>query len=194
MSANFIDVRFPPRISLGAEGGDEFNTDIVVIASGFETRNQNWEKALRRYDVAHAARREEDWKQLRAFFLAMRGRACSFRFKDWTDYVCESGDGTFIDADGSPSAKQMVKTYTFQAQTYQKIITKPINGKVTVVGGGSVDYSTGIVAGSPTSWYGEFDLHCRFDTDRMVSLTIDRSPDGELLVGWQSIPIVEVRE
>lgn len=194
MSVNFIDIRFPPKISLGAEGGDEFNTDIVIVASGFETRNQNWEKALRRYDVAHAARREEDWRLLRAFFLAVRGRACSFRFKDWTDYECAVGEGTFIDADGSPTGKQMVKTYTFQGQTYQKVITKPINGKVTVTGGGTVDYSSGIVLGNPTAWYGEFDLHCRFDTDRMVSLTIDRSTDGELLVGWQSIPIVEVRE
>ena len=194
MSANFIDIRFPPRISLGAEGGDEFSTDIIVVESGFETRNQNWQKALRRYEVAHAARREEDWRQLRAFFLAVRGRACSFRFKDWTDYICEVGEGDFIDADGSPSSKQMVKTYTFQGQTYQKVVTKPISGKVTVVGGGTVDYSTGIVEGAPSSWYGEFDLHCRFDTDRMVSLTIDKANDGELLVGWQSIPIVEVRE
>ena len=42
MSANFLDVRFPPLISFGAEGGAEFLTDIVVTASGFETRNQNW--------------------------------------------------------------------------------------------------------------------------------------------------------
>lgn len=196
MSANFLDIRFPPLISLGAEGGAEFLTDIVITSSGQEVRNQNWERQRMRFDVAHAARREGDWRKLQAFFLVCAGRAKTFRFKDWTDYVCVSGDGIFQDADsGSPLGKQMYKRYTFGGQTYYRKITKPVSGKVTVTGGGSLDYSTGIVSGgSPTAWYGEFDIHARFDTDAMRSETITRTGDGELLVGWQAIPIVEVDE
>ncbi len=193
MSANFLDIQFPPLISFGAEGGAEFLTDIVITASGFETRNQNWSQQRMRYDVAHAARREEAWRKLQAFFLVVKGRAHSFRFKDWTDYTCASGSGVFQDADsGSPLGKQMYKVYTFAGQTYYRKITKPISGKVTTDAVG-LDYTTGIAA-SGTTWYGEFDVHARFDTDAMRSETLNRTPDGELLVGWQSIPLVEVRE
>lgn len=196
MSANFLDVRFPPLISFGAEGGAEFLTDIVVTASGFETRNQNWSQQRMRYDVAHAARREAAWRKLQAFFLVCNGRANSFRFKDWTDYVCAAGDGIFQDADsGSPTGQQMYKVYTFGGQTYYRKITKPVSGTISITGGGTLDYSSGIVdGGTPTAWSGEFDVHARFDTDAMRSETITRTPDGELIVGWRSIPIIEVRE
>lgn len=197
MSANFIDVRFPPRISFGAEGGAEFQTDIVITASGRETRNQNWSRQRMRYDVAHAARREAQWRELQAFFLLMAGRAHSFRFKDWTDYECAAGDGVFLDTDeeyGSPTGKQMYKVYRFAAQTYYRKITKPVSGSITLTGGGTINYSSGIVeSGNPTAWYGEFDVHARFDTDEMRSETITRSGD-ELLVGWSAIPIIEVYE
>ena len=59
MSANYLDIRFPPLISLGAEGGAAFSTDIVIVASGAEARNQNWARQRMTYDVAHAARRVE---------------------------------------------------------------------------------------------------------------------------------------
>lgn len=197
MSVNFIDVQFPPLISLGAEGGAEFQTDIVITASGRETRNQNWSRQRMRYDVAHAARREAQWRQLQAFFLLMAGRAHTFRFKDWTDYECGAGDGVFLDTDddyGSPTAKQMYKVYRFAGQTYYRKITKPRSGTITLSGGGSIDYSAGVVTGgAPTAWYGEFDVHARFDTDEMRSETITKSGD-EFIIGWRSIPIIEVTE
>lgn len=195
MSANYLNMRFPVDISLGAEGGAEFLTDIVIVASGAEARNQNWTQPRHKYDVAHAARREEKWRRLQAFFLAAQGRACSWRYKDWTDFECEPGDGVFYPATvGSPTGQQMYKKYTFAGQTFYRKITKPVSGKITVTGGGAIDYDAGIVAGSPSAWYGEFDVHARFDTDYMQSETIVRQTDGELIVGWRSIPIVEVRE
>lgn len=196
MSANFLDIRFPPRISFGAEGGARFLTDIVITASGQETRNQNWSRQRMSFEVAHAARLETDWRMLQAFFLNCAGRAHSFRFKDWTDYICESGDGIFQDADGgSPLGKQMYKRYVFGSQIYYRKITKPVSGAITITGGGTLDYSTGIVdGGTPSAWYGEFDVHARFDTDAMRSETINKTADGELLVGWASIPIIEVDE
>lgn len=194
MSSDFLDIRFPERISFGAIGGPEFLTDVVIVASGAEVRNQNWSKERLRYEVSHAARREAVWRELQAFFRVCAGKAHSFRFKDWTDYECASGFGSFIDSTGSPTSKQMVKAYVYDAQTYYRIITKPVTGTITITGGGTLDYTTGIVdGGSPTAWYGEFDVHARFDTDAMRHETINKREDGELLVGWQSIPIIEVR-
>ena len=193
MSANFLDIRFPERISFGAQGGPEFLTDVVILANGVEARNQNWSTERLRYDVSHAARLEPDWRKLQAFFRVVAGRAKSFRFKDWTDYVCDSGYGVFQTADtGSPLGKQMYKLYYFNGQAYYRKITKPVVGKITT-NAVNLDYSTGI-ADSGTTWYGEFDVHARFDTDAMRAETIDKQNDGSLIVGWQSIPIVEVRE
>lgn len=192
MSSSFLDIRFPPLISINAIGGPEFLTDVVIVASGAEARNQNWSRERLRYEVSHAARRETQWRELQAFFRIVAGRAHSFRFKDWTDYIAVSGAGIFQDADsGSPLGKQMYKTYSFGGQTYYRKITKPVSGKITTDAVG-LDYATGI-ATSGTFWYGQFDVHARFETDEMKAETIDKSGD-ELLVGWRSIPVIEVRE
>lgn len=177
---------------MGAEGGPEFQTDIVIVASGAEQRNQNWSEERLRWEVSHAARLEADWRQLQAFFRVVRGRASSFRFKDHTDYVCENGDGVFIDTDGSPTQKQMYKRYTFEGQTFYRKITKPVSGRITTDATG-LDYSSGI-ATSGSYWYGEFDVHCRFDIDAMRGEIINKTKDDGLIVGWSSIPIVEVKE
>lgn len=196
MSANFLDIRFPPLISFGAEGGAEFLTDIVVTASGFETRNQNWSQQRMRFDVSHAARREAQWRKLQAFFLNCKGRAHSFRFKDWTDYEVASAEGKFITIDATHA--YLAKRYTFGAETRDRKITKPVSGTVSFTGGTglSLDYATGILTHGtiPTAWAGEFDVHVRFDTDEMRHETIDKQPSGELIVGWASIPIIEVRD
>jgi len=193
MSVDFLNIRFPERISFGAMGGPSFLTDVVITASGAEQRNQNWSKERLRYEVAHAARLEADWRQLQSFFRVCAGKAHSFRFKDWTDYVCAQGAGVFLTADtGSPLGKQAYKLYTFDGQTYYRKITKLVEGTITT-NAVNLDYATGI-ADSGTLWYGQFDVHVRFDTDEMRAETIDKSEREGLIVGWQSIPLVEVRE
>lgn len=193
MSASFMDIQFPPLISFGAVGGPLFLTDVTVVASGDEVRNQNWAVERLSYEVSHAARLEKDWRPLQAFFRIVRGRAYSFRFKDWTDYVCLAGSGVFLDADvGSPLGKQMYKVYRYGGQTYYRKITKPVTGKIVTDATG-LDYTTGI-ATSGTYWSGEFDVHARFDTDEMRAETIDKNNEKGLIVGWSSIPIIGVKE
>jgi len=44
------------------------------------------------------------------------------------------------------------------------------------------------------AWAGQFDVPVRFDTDEMKKQLMDRNgPNGDLLVDWGSIPIIEVR-
>lgn len=56
----------------------------------------------------------------------------------------------------------------------------------------SVDHSTGIITHTggpaPTSWSGEFDVPCRFDTDQMKV-----SVDSYNVYSWGQIMITEVR-
>jgi hypothetical protein len=41
-------IRFPDAIAYGATGGPEYLTDIVILQSGFEQRNQSWDSARAR--------------------------------------------------------------------------------------------------------------------------------------------------
>lgn len=276
MSAFLELPRFPELISFSAVCGPEFNTDVVVVNSGAEFRNQNWEQARRRYDVAHAVRLPAQYNPLKAFFHAVGGRALGFRFKDWTDFQASSTEGRFLKL--TSTTFQLLKRYrgatasymgtsasslliatgskTFVTQTglsftagmrvratyavdqtifmegsvtsyntgsgslvlnvdtiggsgtiasweidlanavHYRLISKPIY-PISVTGGtvSAVDYTTGIVlmtSGTPTDWEGEFDVPCRFETDRMEGEIIDKSA-GEFVIGWKSIPIVEIR-
>jgi uncharacterized protein (TIGR02217 family) len=191
---SFYEVQFPSAISYGAVGGPAFKTDVVVVSSGAETRNVTWAQARRRYDVAHAAREPTASDAVKAFFHAMSGKAHGFRFKDWTDFSTVAADGKFTSLGGTQY--QAYKRYTTSGgQTYDRIIQKGI-ATWTITGGTgvSVDYNTGIVTstGAPSAWAGSFDVPCRFDTDELSGVIIDKSSAG-LIVGWSSIPIVEIR-
>jgi uncharacterized protein (TIGR02217 family) len=196
----FLNERFPDDISRGAIGGAGFLTDVVMVESGHEFRRQARALELGSWEVSHAARLPEKYRRLQAFFRVAAGRANGFRFKDWTDFEAAQTEGVFVLLTGSTggSTWQMYKRYTFGAYTYDRKIQKPINGTVTVTGGSghSIDYATGILTeglGEPTSWAGEFDVPARFDTDVMRAETIEKQVSGELVVGWSSIPIVEIR-
>jgi uncharacterized protein (TIGR02217 family) len=187
--------RFPDNISFGVTGGPEFMTDVVIVDSGQEYRNQVRSLELNRWDVAHAARLPEHWEPLKKFFRVAAGRANGFRFKDWADYEVATGEGVFTLL--TATTFQMWKRYTSGATNYDRKIQKPVSGTVTVTGGtlSAVDYTTGIVtmsAGTPTSWTGQFDVPARFDTDQMKGTIIDKS-GSSFIIGWESIPIVEIR-
>jgi uncharacterized protein (TIGR02217 family) len=191
---SFIETRFPSNLSFGAKGGAGFLTNVVVVESGAEYRNQAWTQQRCAYDVSHAARKEADWTALRDFFFVMRGRANGFRFKDWADYK-DDGGGLFTML--TSTTFQMVKRYSVAGQTYDRTIRKPVTGTIATVGGSvaSIDYTTGIVTmttGTPTSWTGEFDVPCRFDIDKLDGEILDKDAGG-FLHGLDSVPIVEIR-
>ncbi len=190
--------RFPDCVAFGASGGPGFMTDIVVVQGGTEYRNQVRSLELGRWEVSHAARRPAEYKPLQKFFRLAAGRANGFRFKDHLDYRCTANvDGVFTQL--TPTTFQMWKRYDLGgSENYLRKLQKIVSGTVTVTGGtgATVDLQTGIVtvaSGTPTTFACEFDVPCRFDTDQMVATTVTRASDGELLVTWDSIPLVEIR-
>jgi uncharacterized protein (TIGR02217 family) len=127
------------------------------------------------------------FKLLRDFHRVAMGRLNGFRFRDPFDYKDE-GAGGFVA--GSGGKMQMVKTYTVGSSTYVQTITKPVSGTITITGGGSLDYTTGLVTGgSPTAWTGNFDVPCRFGDD-VPQAGLDSSGG---LWSWNSLKIVEIR-
>jgi uncharacterized protein (TIGR02217 family) len=73
-------------------------------------------------------------------------------------------------------------TYTLNVNTTGLTITASGNGQM-------YPQPTDTLA-----WSGQFDVPARFDVDEMKKQIMDRNgPNGDLLVDWGSIPIIEVR-
>lgn len=200
---SFLDVRFPIDISFGAVGGPGFLTDVAGLNSGVEQRNQSWKFARCTYDVSRPIVSEKRRTELLAFFRLTKGRAHSFRFRDFTDYTVSAATGIIEALAGSPEGHyfQLMKRYTIGSYTADRTITLPV--KVVLMQGGialdaGADYIldplTGIATmigsppAAPDSWTGEFDVPCRFDVDQLKMVAEDLN-----FFRSQSIPVIEVR-
>lgn len=196
----FHDVRFPEDISYGSSGGPQYDTDIVVTQGGHEQRNINWSVARARYNVAHGVKTQAQLDVLIAFFRARKGRAHSFRFKDWTDY--EAAGEVIGTGDGSTSVFQLTKTYSSGEESEVRTISRPVAASVAVyvndvlqTSGVSVDGATGEVtfvsapaSGAVIRADFAFDVPVRFDTDRLSA-----SLDAYGVRSWRDIALIEVR-
>ena len=198
--------RFPDDISFGSSGGPSYNTDVVTVISGAETRNINWLEARHTYNVAFGIRDQDYLTNLIEFFHAVKGKAYGFRFKDWSDYT-SSGTTDITDTDqpigvgdGITLEFQLSKEYTVGLLAAYRDINKPVDGTVILALVGvpisasdySIDYTTGVVtfttapSGLITAGY-EFDVPCRFDTDT-ISINLEMYQHGTT-----DVPIIELR-
>lgn len=207
----FHEVRFPASLGFGSSGGPQRRTDIVTLANGFEERNTPWSQSLHRYDAGLGLRSMDDVMALIAFFEARAGQLYGFRWKDWADYTSGPPSATPgpVDqqigvGDGATTAFQLSKTYVSGAQSYTRVIAKPVTGSVLAAVAGvplretigyEVDTATGIVTfavapdvGVPVTAGFEFDVPVRFDTDR-IDISVSTFQAGHV----PSVPVVEIR-
>lgn len=86
-----LSTEFPRSISFNRLGGSTWNTTVVTMASGQEGRNSNWSLPRARYTVSVITPATQNgipvdpqqfFDDLRAFFLAAKGKANSFLFWD----------------------------------------------------------------------------------------------------------------
>jgi len=206
---SFDEIQLPLRVSFGSKGGPNFSTEVIVIDSGFERRNQNWAQARRVFDAQGCVRSATDAATLLNFFHARAGRARGFRLRDWSDYSSAAdnistptfADQTIGTGDGAKTAFQLVKAYASGGITHARIIKKPVNGSVVVgvngaqrTTGWSVDATTGVITFATPPAAGQmvtagflFDVPVRFDTDYL-------SLSAENYASYQAeVPIVEIR-
>lgn len=207
---NLHEVRFPAALSIGSSGGPERRTEIVTLSNGFEERNSPWAHSRRRYDAGLGVRSLDDLAAVIAFFEARHGQLYGFRWKDWTDYKsCQPSkpSGPFDQllgiGDGQTVEFMLRKTYRSGESSYERPITKPVDGSVRVAVAGveleaeafTVSYTTGRLLiteppadNAPVTAGFEFDVPVRFDTDR-ITASLSSLSAGEI----PSIPVVEVR-
>jgi len=199
MATAFDEIQFPTDISYGSVGGPEFSTEIVTLGSGYEQRNQNWAHPRERWEVAYGVNTEAKLAALVTFFMARKGMAVGFRFKNHGDY---QATGEVIGTgDGSTDAFQLVKNYTSGTGTLARNITKPVNGSETIylagvpqASGYDLDLTTGIVTFDTPPGNGvaitadfDFDIAARFDTDHLPVQFVTYEARAA------SVPIVEIR-
>ena len=156
----FDEIELPLRVGFGSKGGPNFSTEIIVIDSGYERRNQNWAQARRVYDARAGVRSASDAATLLNFFHARAGRARGFRLKDWSDYSSAGDtistpaftDQTIATGDGVTNLFQLVKNYSSGGITHTRVIGKPVGGSVllgvngaAMTSGWSLDTTTGLV-------------------------------------------------
>lgn len=208
MADAFHEVSLPLDLALGASGGPERRTEVVLLGSGREVRNQRWAASRRRWNLGSAVRGLADLAVIVAFFEARRGRLTGFRFRDPLDHSSAppgatpaATDQVIGTGDGTRTSFALVKRYGSGAGAYDREIAKPVGGSVIVAVAGQpaalagADPATGLVtlaipppAGAAVTAGFVFDVPVRFDTDHLaVDLTAFAAgavPD---------IPLVEIR-
>lgn len=184
-----VATRLSDEVELGAIRRDTMALDIVRTDSGHEDRNRLWSQFLREYEVTYpiALRNGEPSGALAtvyAAFLATGGGEDSFDFQDWRDYSVE--EEAFGTGDGTTTAFNLLKTYTFGSRSHVRRIYRPVsaiaiqkNGITVNPADYTVDYELGIVTfdvaplggGTPDelSWTGDFNVPVRFDPSMQSS-------------------------
>ena len=202
----FHEIRFPFAIGLGASGGPERRTEIVTLVSGREERNSPWANSRRRWDAGPGIASLDDIHTLLAFFEARQGRLHGFRFRDPLDNrSCapsaqpSPADQVLGTGDGGTVVFQLVKHYASGAQSWARIIAKPVEGSVRAAIDGvetpvTTDHTTGRItfdtppaSGAVITAGFAFDCPVRFDTDRL-DIALDTIGAGAA----PHVPLVEL--
>lgn len=205
----WITTEFPRRIAMGMLCQPGWNVSVVSLNNGDEQRNLNWTQTRHNYDATLAVRTLTDYADVLKHFHMARGRFHTFPLYDPVDHTVQQAQGKVIlDQDESPSTPQLHKRYGTGTYAYDRRITRPKQGTITMLSSGTpltegadytIDYNTGAVTTaysiSTLAWSGEFYVPCRYDIDRLPTRVVDRNGSaGELLIDAQSILLVEARE
>jgi uncharacterized protein (TIGR02217 family) len=204
--------RYPDVIAAGAEGGRaHFKTTIVPHEGGQETPHLDWTDLRGEWNVSRAIEESGEHELARRHFIKARGSFHHFRFKDHADFECTRTGDDLGRLTGSTTAWQINKVYGADEPTFEYVcpLKRIVDGSVQVWKDSvlqtptthyTVDNDTGIIT-STSSWAGttlevacEFDILCRYDTQRLSARLVHLYANGAKLMEWPDIDIVEVRE
>tara|TARA_R110000744_G_scaffold104945_2_gene200743 strand:- start:642 stop:1604 length:963 start_codon:yes stop_codon:yes gene_type:complete len=203
---------FPSKIAVGSTFGPGFNTAVVEVRGGAETRTGYYETPRHLGDISRGIDTWDDLMLIKQFYIARLGAAYGFRFPDPGDYTSAANgydvptptDQLIGDTNGALTSFQLRKQYQDGGVIRNRSIQKPIEtsvrvalDNVEVLTGWSVDDTTGVIlftsppAGGQTLKAGfEFHVPCRFDddSDKGLLTSFNEFRNGNL----QPIGIIEL--
>lgn len=206
-----IASRLPEDIEKGAEGGLGWQNTIVGHQGGFETPTLDWLDARGEWSISRALERTGRHEEARRHLYKCRTSFHYFRFKDWMDFGCTRTGVDRGRLTGGTTAWQVNKVYGTDEPAFEYVrpAKRLVAGTLKVwrnttlqvlTTDYTVNMDTGVIT-SVVSWAGstlevacEFDVLCRYDTQRLNARLVHRRPDGQQLIKWDDIRIVEVRE
>lgn len=161
------------KFALDMKMGPTFQTTIQKLSGGYEDRNQDWQVALWRYDVALNNRPLSEIRSFLAHVLGRRGAANAFPLRDPLDNsLTDENIGT---GDGATASFQIKKTYSDSDRPYFRPITIVSNLVVKVAG----------VTKTVTSQYTQ--------TDGLITFTGGNIPTGGQAVTVSCDFLIRVR-
>jgi uncharacterized protein (TIGR02217 family) len=185
-----------PLIVYETQGGPGFNTNVVVVNSGYEQRDAVWSASRGKWEYGERKMSGTELMGILSFFKNRLGKFQGFRLRDWADYKLSAtqltsggiitqgvlGTGVAVSA---TLAYQINKLATDAAGTTYERIAKPSFGATKVYVNGvlktvhvdyEIDESRGVVTfhsqpsvGATLTVDGTFERPVRFDTDTFKS-------------------------
>jgi uncharacterized protein (TIGR02217 family) len=155
----FYEVRFPTDISYGSSGGPGFATTIIGLDGGSEQRVSRWSNARRTFNVAYGIKSYAQLQSVIKHYIAVKGAANGFRYKDWGEFTTAADGQSAFAADDEilhtvTEAEETAGTCTVQykkkykvtqgaseTQTVTRNIAKPVLNQVKIAKKASGDIS-----------------------------------------------------
>jgi uncharacterized protein (TIGR02217 family) len=220
MTDRFIDEYAPPEMpGFPCMSSPRWSTAITQVDSGAEQANQRWQHPLYRFTLPQAVRDHEVFEAVRAQWLAMRGPAHTWPFRDPLDFASAplaapnlvpsitALDQVLGTGDGARTKFQLVKEYARGSQTYTRTIHLPVVSSVLVsVGGtpvgvtsppafvvsrpdGEIEFATPPSPGQVVRAGFLYDVEVRFESDD----AFDGIVTTYHVSGFADVTLVEVR-
>lgn len=220
MADRFIDEYAPPEMpGFPCLSSPRWSTAITQVDSGAEQANQRWAHPLYRYTLPEAVRDHTVFEAVRDHWLAMRGPAYTWPFRDPLDFASaaltapnlvptiSSTDQVIGTGDGKATEFQLVKQYARGSQIYSRRIHLPIVSSVLVSLNGVpqpigsppawiVSRPDGVITFAEAPAFGAviragflFDVEVRFESDD----AFDGIVRSYQVSGFADLTLVEVR-
>lgn len=204
----FLPIRIPVNIERGSKGGPLFDARITKLASGFEKVHQLWAKNKMVFDIGYGIQNGDDLEEILTFFMVVNGPNNQFLYKDWLGYKIENQQ-LIATGDGTTTAFQIIKTYSYGGYSYDRPVYHPISGTLEVYESAvqgtegvdyTVDYTTGVITftsppamSAPITVNAEFDIRVRFMDKNLDITQLVFDQTGKLSGSAPSIPLISVR-
>ncbi|MDF2965123.1 MAG: hypothetical protein K0Q51_511 [Rickettsiaceae bacterium] len=173
----FHNVNLPLCLAQYLQGGPSFSTQIAQSASGSEYRKLEREHPIYKYSAIECYFSREEYEEIVGFFNARRGRAYSFRLRDYFDFA--ANQQIIAVGDDKTTKFQLVKRYSSQTNSFIRKIHLPVESSVKLYIGevelnAYINYENGEIELEDPLKEGEtlfasflYDVKVRFDIDQL---------------------------